>query len=180
MKQLVFVLQGGTPQQQYERVVTPAKPSIGLQPEEIISVVYRYSDGVICSDTPAKIVVTVITDEEHFDGEQKKLDAAIKHKAKPISNEELEESQKPVALLTMMGYVNKEIGLMLNKSSDAVRKCRERIFARYGIPDHELVARYFLKKILKLKRYGISTGWPDVPRTSSMSQKGRLGKTKRR
>lgn len=152
MKQLVFVLQGENPQQQCEREVTPAKPSIGLQPEEILSVVYPYSDGLICSDTPAKIIVTVITDGEHFAAEQKKLEAAIKHKAKPISTEELEESQKPIALLTMMGYVNKEIGRVLNKSSDAVRKCRERIFAKYGIPHHELVARYFLKRILGIKK----------------------------
>lgn len=156
MKQLVFVLQGEKPHQQYERVVTPAKPSIGAQPEELISVVYPYADGLICSDTPAKIIITIITDEEHFDAEQKKLETAIKHKAKPIPEEELEESQKPVALLTMMGYVNKEIGQIMHKSSDAIRKCRERIFVKYGIPHHELVARYFLKRILGIKKQRVT------------------------
>lgn len=146
-----FILKGEKPGEVYIRDVNPDKPGRGLQPEEIISVYYPYSDALICSDTPARITVEIDTDSEHFEEEKKKLEHALRQQAKPIKEEELEESQKRIALLTMLGYVNKEIAAIVKKSTDAVRKCKERIYDKYGVSDHVMLARYFLKRILRMK-----------------------------
>lgn len=129
----VIILEGESPENKFYCEVLPHRPGIGLQIEELISVEREVNDELLLSGMDFYLKEIIQVKDEDFEVEKKRLELALKHKAKPIEKPELTAEEKLILIMAAQELPTKEIADKLKIKDEALRKRKERLLARLGI-----------------------------------------------
>ncbi len=145
-KRFIICLKCRLTGQEFYYEIKPAKPGIGVQAEEILSVERKFLDELISSERDSESDLTVNVNPEDFEARKRRLLELVRHQAKPIKETVLKEQYKQVAMLTAMGYSCKEIADETKKSEEAVRKTRSRIYDDVRVTSPAMLREWMEKR----------------------------------
>lgn len=153
------MLEGESPEKKFYCEVLPHRPGIGLQIEELISVEREVNDDLVLSGMDFYLKEIIQVKDEDFEVEKKRLEWAIKHKAKPIESHDLSDEEKIILIMAAMEFSTKEIADKLKIKDDALRKRKERLLARLEIKGLVMLKAWLNKQgILRLSQNGQMEG----------------------
>jgi DNA-binding CsgD family transcriptional regulator len=156
----VIVLEGESPEKKFYCEVLPHRPGIGLQIEELISVEREVNDDLLLSGMDFYLKEIIQVKDEDFEVEKKRLELALKHKAKPIEKPELTAEEKLILIMAAQELPTKEIADKLKIKNDALRKRKERLLARLQIKGLVMLKAWLKKKgIMRQSQNGQMEGF---------------------
>ena len=156
----VIVLEGESPENKFYCEVLPHRPGIGLQIEELISVEREVNDDLLLSGMDFYLKEIIQVKDEDFEVEKKRLELALKHKAKPIEKPELTAEEKLILIMAAQELPTKEIADKLKIKNDALRKRKERLLARLQIKGLVMLKAWLKKKgIMRQSQNGQMEGF---------------------
>ncbi|MGE0634872.1 MAG: helix-turn-helix transcriptional regulator [Bacteroidia bacterium] len=142
----VIVLEGESPENKFYCEVLPHRPGIGLQIEELISVEREVNDDLVLSGMDFYLKEIIQVKDEDFEVEKKRLQLALKHKAKPIEKPELTAEEKLILIMAAQELPTKEIADKLKIKDEALRKRKERLLARLQIKGLVMLKAWLKKR----------------------------------